>query len=74
VADEDRLGVELLEFRLGFALAKSSPATKSSASLPFVARSVDFGLVATRRSGTGCKYVPRSPAGLRPAFLNSPAM
>src|SRR5690348_12775714 len=42
--------------------------------LPLTAWSVDFGLVTTRTSGTGWKYVPRSPIGLSPAFLNSAAI
>ena len=53
---------------------KSSSQAMSSVALPFFTWSVDFGLVKTRTSGTGWKYVPCSPTGLRPAFLNSPAM
>ena len=71
MADEDRLGVELFELRLRLARAgEVLLAGDVEPASPFVARSVDFGLVTTRTSGTGWKYVPRSPIGLRPAFLN----
>src|SRR5262249_8728136 len=54
--------------------AKSSSQTMSRVVRPFVARGVDFGLVATFISGRGWKYVPSAPIGFRPAFWNSPAM
>lgn len=49
----------------------SSSMAKSIVVSPLVARSVEFRLVATRKSGTGCMYVPRSPSGLSPALANS---